>query len=73
MIKKRKPGWTENRLNNLFNNIIENTNKNQSSIKSINKIKKRVRFTNPEYMILTKKKNLPKSINKNIKSILVKY
>jgi hypothetical protein len=24
-------------------------------------------------MILTKKKNLPKSINKNIKSILVKY
>ena len=63
----------QHQYNNLFNNIIENTNKNQSSIKSINKIKKRVRFTNPEYMILTKKKNLPKSINKNIKSILVKY
>lgn len=56
---------------NLFNNIIENTNKNQSSINSINKIKKRVRFTNPEYIILSKKKNLPKNINKNIKSILI--
>lgn len=63
----------QHQYNNLFNNIIENTNKNKSSIKSINKIKKRVRFTNPEYMILTKKKNLPKNINKNIKSILVKY
>lgn len=63
----------QHQYNNLFNNIIENTNKNKSSIKSINKIKKRVRFTNPEYMILTKKKNLPKNINKSIKSILVKY
>ncbi len=61
----------QHQYNNLFNNIIENTNKNKSSIKSINKIKKRVRFTNPEYIILTKKKNLPKNINKNIKGILI--
>lgn len=56
---------------NLFNEILDNTNKTKLTIKSINKVKKRVRFNNPEYMILSKKKGLP-NYKKNIKSILVK-
>jgi len=56
---------------NLFNEILDNTNKTKLTIRSINKVKKRVRFNNPEYMILSKKKGLP-NYKKNIKSILVK-
>jgi hypothetical protein len=56
---------------NLFNEILDNTTKTKLTIKSINKVKKRVRFNNPEYIILSKKKGLPNN-KKNIKSILVK-
>lgn len=55
---------------NLFNNILNNTSKTKNSIKSINKIKKRVRFSTPEYTIFSKKKNLPKN-NKIPKGILI--
>lgn len=58
--------------NKLFEEITNRNNKNKSSIKSINNVKKRVRFNNPEYTILTKKKTLPKK-NKIIKSILLKH
>lgn len=53
-----------------FQNILDNTKKNKSTINSIKRIKKKVRFTNPEFIILTKKKNISNKSFKNIKSIL---
>lgn len=58
--------------NEFFQDILNNTNKNKYSINSIKKIKKTVRFSNPEFIILTKKKNISKKSFKNIKSILIK-
>lgn len=58
--------------NEFFQDILNNTNKNKCSINSIKKIKKTVRFSNPEFIILTKKKNISKKSFKNIKSILIK-
>jgi hypothetical protein len=50
--------------------LLNNHAKSKTVIKSINKIKKRVRFTTPEFVILSKKKDLPQN-NQIIKGILI--